>query len=128
MKRLRVTDPACWEALGIGRREVQQLVGRCPKALADFKALVKVRFRELAMELHPDRNNGDRGKQEQLMRISNANDEIQAIEFAESPTRPMRPGGVTIIMPNGRVRVTVVSSGGGFSFYSETTSTSTNWD
>jgi hypothetical protein len=102
MGRLKISDPAAWRELGFDPR---MLIAVEPKQLEEFKAKSRRRFRELARELHPDLHNNDPAKAEQLVALSNANDEIQALKIVKrpqvQPTPARRHGTVVIIRSAG---------------------------
>lgn len=59
------------------------------RLLGELKVRAKKRFKQLAMELHPDRTNNDPAKTEDFKLVSNALEELERIAFAPKPPKPV---------------------------------------
>lgn len=56
--------------------------------LVQLKARAKAGFRRAAMDLHPDRTNGDEGKAELFRLVSCVMEEMEKLEVAQRPVMP----------------------------------------
>jgi hypothetical protein len=65
-------------------------VSECEKRLQELKAKVKSAFKQLALETHPDRHQGDDGKAEEFKQLNAAYDTISkylnSLRVAPRPT------------------------------------------
>lgn len=73
------------------------------QALKQIQIKAKRRFREIAMDWHPDRTGGDARKAELLARLSTLHDELQELVPIELPNPSLS-----------RMVVTITCSSGGF--------------
>lgn len=90
----------------------------CRRRLDSLRTLLKQRYREAALNLHPDRTGNDPEKTELFKRVTHLWEEIQKLEIGPRPRpRPQPMPGVVI----------VVSGSGGFRNDTTSTNTTTSW-
>lgn len=94
---------------------------RGPAMLAELQVRAKKRFKELALELHPDRTGGDPVKTEHFKHLAAAMDALDSLQVTPAGHPPAsQPGRVV-------VRQVIIMDGGWSTSTSTSTTTTGGW-
>ena len=93
-------------------------LSECQRRLEELKKRVKKSYREAALELHPDRTGGDEEKLQLFKTVSRLWEQIQKFEIG----RQQRPQPRVV-----HVRATPSTSWGGWTTWSNSTTTTGSW-
>lgn len=115
-------NPRLAASLGMGPRELQALQGlpssEIKRRFEELQKTVQKRFKELAFDLHPDRNQGDPEATKKFTHLKNVKDALLQLQLSIRP-RQLQP-----------IRQVIVTRGVSFNSTttnSTTTSSTTNW-